>query len=221
MTRTEMLGFNTLWIYTALKHEIHCTYLILVSIPSEFTLLSNQPVNLDTWNKVSIPSEFTLLSNRLQLVQFIRGVSIPSEFTLLSNTCAGMPKKCKFQYPLNLHCSQTTCFACVIFSGFNTLWIYTALKHEIHCTYLILVSIPSEFTLLSNQPVNLDTWNKVSIPSEFTLLSNRLQLVQFIRGVSIPSEFTLLSNTCAGMPKKCKFQYPLNLHCSQTETFVY
>ena len=100
------IGFNTLWIYTALKLNAHSTLFFVVSIPSEFTLLSNR-----------IP--VTVISNT---------VSIPSEFTLLSNTKVVLAALSRFQYPLNLHCSQTIscnyCFSC----SFNTLWIYTALK---------------------------------------------------------------------------------------------
>ena len=38
----------------------------IVSIPSEFTLLSNSAQMLDSERKVSIPSEFTLLSNKVK-----------------------------------------------------------------------------------------------------------------------------------------------------------
>ena len=70
---------------------------------------------------VSIPSEFTLLSNvdRIEWGGFV--VSIPSEFTLLSNAVTFGWKKVWFQYPLNLHCSQTIGQQIFLFVGFNTL----------------------------------------------------------------------------------------------------
>ena len=56
----------------------------------------------------------------------------------------------------------------------------------------------------------------VSIPSEFTLLSNIPWNIPIPVPVSIPSEFTLLSNNRLPSGVKFEFQYPLNLHCSQT-----
>ena len=126
---TSGFSFNTLWIYTALKHVVNTnknknvsipsefTLLsnsttpvltwLLVSIPSEFTLLSNSITLAPTWLLVSIPSEFTLLSNNVSIIAIICVVSIPSEFTLLSNSLDDYVKARGFQYPLNLHCSQT------------------------------------------------------------------------------------------------------------------
>ena len=56
----------------------------------------------------------------------------------------------------------------------------------------------------------------VSIPSEFTLLSNINRCTFSYTTVSIPSEFTLLSNNKDFLAYASEFQYPLNLHCSQT-----
>ena len=56
-----------------------------VSIPSEFTLLSNNDFGHKNHPLVSIPSEFTLLSNAKSGLTNSMIVSIPSEFTLLSN----------------------------------------------------------------------------------------------------------------------------------------
>ena len=57
---------------------------------------------------VSIPSEFTLLSNLYSARSAMLSVSIPSEFTLLSNLFSTVFLIGMFQYPLNLHCSQTS-----------------------------------------------------------------------------------------------------------------
>ena len=143
-----------------------------------------------------------------------------------------------FQYPLNLHCSQTIPLAQNFRRCFNTLWIYTALKPwniyiradtvSIPSEFTLLsnlantinpdaeVSIPSEFTLLSNYLCGYSTRGNVSIPSEFTLLSNYRIVLLDNGSVSIPSEFTLLSNISGGNNVALRFQYPLNLHCSQT-----
>ena len=147
-----IIGFNTLWIYTALKQfcwadgaknvSIPSEFTLLsnnstegrnamaVSIPSEFTLLSNTFSYLGKGNVVSIPSEFTLLSNRFDWLRRQINVSIPSEFTLLSNHEIDDIFIPLFQYPLNLHCSQTKPVLLIVQKGFNTLWIYTALKHK-------------------------------------------------------------------------------------------
>ena len=122
----------------------------------------------------------------------------------------------QFQYPLNLHCSQTRYSILRILKSFNTLWIYTALKRAWPSTEYCIVSIPSEFTLLSNTCAGMPKKCKVSIPSEFTLLSNKNRRYISTSTVSIPSEFTLLSNPVIYGKKGIKFQYPLNLHCSQT-----
>ena len=71
--------------------------------------------------KVSIPSEFTLLSNFHPSSSNLAKVSIPSEFTLLSNLCGIIVQFDLFQYPLNLHCSQTATLNYISVIGFNTL----------------------------------------------------------------------------------------------------
>ena len=53
---------------------------------------------------------------------------------------------------------------------------------------------------------------------KFTLLSNTLVFWTHGFIVSIPSEFTLLSNRYACQRITNVFQYPLNLHCSQTRS---
>ena len=156
-----------------------------------------------------------------------------------SQTSIGSVSKLyRFQYPLNLHCSQTMYDDFTFLKSFNTLWIYTALKQSHIIKNIIVVSIPSEFTLLSNKSSFIIFRVSVSIPSEFTLLSNTQIQGDYTLLVSIPSEFTLLSNkspfkilrasvsipsefTLLSNQHKLKrffqqFQYPLNLHCSQT-----
>ena len=150
VSSSMLICFNTLWIYTALKLFYHSYKIVDASIPPEFTLLSNAPLEKCLQSLASIPSEFTLLSN---------GYFV--------NTQPGL-----LQYPLNLHCSQTESELCRFRLSFNTLWIYTALKPVAHELRHLWASIPSEFTLLSNE-----------------------------------------------FPKQIKIdrlQYPLNLHCSQT-----
>ena len=127
----SLYGFNTLWIYTALKlyadtDSIHCGFNTLWI----YTALKPCPLAIDVWI-----------------------VSIPSEFTLLSNLCVLYTCPREFQYPLNLHCSQTRTPVFALISCFNTLWIYTALKQVACKSFFKMVSIPSEFTLLSNSVV--------------------------------------------------------------------
>ena len=211
-----LICFNTLWIYTALKHFSDSPSVSPVSIPSEFTLLSNKETKNKEKETVSIPSEFTLLSNAWLTMFCVMG----------------------FQYPLNLHCSQTVsrcnmdnirfntlwiytalkhlsalswapdcfntlwiytalkhhCFISCQCGSFNTLWIYTALKPVFSRLAFFAVSIPSEFTLLSNYTI-LQTARKGGFNTLwiYTALKPSMELQSGFL-VSIPSEFTLLSN---------------------------
>ena len=81
-----------------------------------------------------------------------------------------------------------------MFRRFYSLRIYTTLKRTRVALRLHCVSIPYEFTLLSNP-------------------SSRV-IMPFL--VSIPYEFTLLSNACPFSWLYCTFLFPTNLHYSQT-----
>ena len=132
-----------------------------------------------------------------------------------------MPKKCKFQYPLNLHCSQTYFSYTRQRPSFNTLWIYTALKLE--CSNGLFTKCFN--TLWIYTALKQDVVVKVTLTGFNTLwiyTALKLLLVIIVRSeVSIPSEFTLLSNHTEHNAKQTKFQYPLNLHCSQTNLVFY
>ena len=187
--------FNTLWIYTALKlisgkvailHRFN-TLWIYTALKLSFSLICSLPCFNTLWIYTALKRRASTSNGFL--------VSIPSEFTLLSNKRHGKKPPIGFQYPLNLHCSQT------LFRP---------------CYRRFFVSIPSEFTLLSNPKRIKGGVILVSIPSEFTLLSNQSMGKDYMEQVSIPSEFTLLSNKSAIWTYRARFQYPLNLHCSQT-----
>ena len=124
--------------------------------------------------------------------------------------------KSLFQYPLNLHCSQTTIALLLLYAGFNTLWIYTALKQG-KCG----VDIPLGFntlwiyTALKHRPAVFIYKLRFNTLWIYTALKP-LEVIEWCPKVSIPSEFTLLSNCSRDTPGRFQFQYPLNLHCSQT-----
>ena len=121
-----------------------------------------------------------------------------------------------FQYPLNLHCSQTTGTAQWRNLSFNTLWIYTALKPLPFYNLGGYVSIPSEFTLLSN------TTGTVPSQGEFQYPLNLHCSQTFARPSIIWGRFQYPLNLHCSQTnyqtfyKQTTFQYPLNLHCSQT-----
>ena len=121
-------SLNTLWIYTALKQVCRRRYIVAVWIPSGFTLLSNYSSDLWKIRLVWIPSGFTLLSNIGLYCRLKVAVWIPSGFTLLSNKHQRKRVWSRFEYPLDLHCSQTRSHSQNAEVGLNTLWIYTALK---------------------------------------------------------------------------------------------
>ena len=102
------------------------------------------------------------------------------------------------------------------FAGLNTLWIYTTLKPFTPCGVPFFVWIPSGFTPLSNPQITLCSQVLVWIPSGFTPLSNYFNFCSFQFYVWIPSGFTPLSNRLI-LPTDCiLFEYPLDLHHSQT-----
>ena len=123
------MGFNPLWINTALKH-IFIRYLgSVVSIPYGLTLLSNKNSFKDGIQMVSIPYGLTLLSNQLKQGNLDSMVSIPYGLTLLSN---------RAHTPL-LHYIVSIPYGLTLLSNrisirfrqrksFNPLWINTALK---------------------------------------------------------------------------------------------
>ena len=210
------LSFNTLWIYTALKHI----------------------KGSDNWVYVSIPSEFTLLSNVQRNADVKRRFQYPLNLHCSQTWAGGGVLLWQFQYPLNLHCSQTEKFTMREDIGFNTLWIYTALKpgtseagtiagfntlwiytalkrHSIHNMKYTGFNTLWIYTALKRLYCTFPSLT-VSIPSEFTLLSNCCPAFSGNIKVSIPSEFTLLSNVKNSLSINSLFQYPLNLHCSQT-----
>ena len=117
---------NTLWIYTALKQDRQQIQERLVWIPSGFTLLSNYFCDVFITVFVWIPSGFTLLSNPSDLITYIPW----------------------FEYPLDLHCSQTRTVHTNWYLCLNTLWIYTALKLHLQPVPLPVVWIPSIYTAL-------------------------------------------------------------------------
>ena len=210
------MRFNTLWIYTALKRIIRAWRTMLCFNTLWIYTALKQVCSLLVWGIVSIPSEFTLLSNA-----WVQLVHTPW-----------------FQYPLNLHCSQTVPRSFSTFLSFNTLWIYTALKPESAwriCrfrfnTLWIYTALKPKIAwgigCMGFNTLWIYTALKLPTPSTrmptcfntlwiYTALKLRCQMQKFIysfntlwiytalklrsifcrySSVSIPSEFTLLSN---------------------------
>ena len=63
-----------------------------------------------------------------------------------------------------------------------------------HICRPVLVSVPYEITLLSNNIIAMIGISIVSVPYEITLLSNIIRVVCAVSKVSVPYEITLLSN---------------------------
>ena len=187
-------SFNTLWIYTTLKLSCVNVNDFPVSIPSEFTLLSNLKLVWLTGQQVSIPSEFTLLSNLCVIKKFIYMFQYPLNLHYSQTPLWSAWYYPLFQYPLNLHYSQTQGILVFEEVGFNTLWIYTTLKHSV-CIDCLLDCFNTLWIYTTLKPYSwFSLLSSVSIPSEFTLLSNKESNSIKVEKVSIPSEFTLLSN---------------------------
>ena len=153
----------------------------------------------------------------------------------------GMVYTCRnqFDYPLNLHISQTGSSKQQGGPRLIILWIYISLKRQASALGVSLVWLSFEFTYLSNKGDGIYLSESVWLSFEFTYLSNyrlaqnRLTLVwlsfeftylsnlseyrHLIREVWLSFEFTYLSNAICCVTIGIRFDYPLNLHISQTK----
>ena len=126
-----------------------------------------------------------------------------------------------FEYPLDLHCSQTRRYRYPAAWCLNTLWIYTALK-LIQIAHLLPPSLNTLWIYTALKPTEIvDCSVLVWIPSGFTLLSNHCTKHANDSGFEYP-----LDLHCSQTPKRsirnwAKFEYPLDLHCSQTRVYIY
>ena len=141
-----------------------------------------------------IPYEFALLSNQIRIWLHNSFVWFPYEFALLSNIFLLSDSEIPFDSPTNLHCSQTTLFACGVRSSLIPLRICTALKrgrkHKRSdrcliplriCTalkpilspeYLRRSLIPLRICTALKPNYGLNVRGVVWFPYEFALLSN-------------------------------------------------
>ena len=122
---------NTLWIYTTLKQD-HCFMYDLYSLNTLwiYTTLKRILRQIPRRSGLNTLWIYTTLKPDLSSRRISR-VWIPSGFTLLSNNEAVFRRWWKFEYPLDLHYSQTADTILSITTGLNTLWIYTTLKQSL------------------------------------------------------------------------------------------
>ncbi len=117
--------------------------------PTNLTLLSNFAYLAYTFSIVSIPYEFTLLSNTADVLIIADDVSIPYEFTLLKHTVAPCRQVPRF-YSLRIYTTQTA----IPCTKKNTEFLFPTNLHYFKLPSSrikpLYVSIPYEFTLLSN-----------------------------------------------------------------------
>ena len=121
----------------------------------------------------------------------------------------------RFEYPLDLHYSQTRPFKPTYKSCLNTLWIYTTLK-LVYILLKILYSLTSGFTLLSNRGVVKEDSVLVWIPSGFTLLSNDTLAISGMSLFEYPLDLHYSQTSGETSLLIGRFEYPLDLHYSQT-----
>ena len=122
--------------------------------------------------------------------------------------------------------------------GLIILWIYISLKHYCHSHFRQQVWLSFEFTYLSNTSTLAAIAFFVWLSFEFTYLSNLRPLIPEMKMVWLSFEFTYLSNwsfwknspncvwlsfeftylsnKCSKIGRRWRFDYPLNLHISQT-----
>ena len=125
----------------------------------------------------------------------------------------------EFDYPLNLHISQTNVVKLGEGEGLIILWIYISLKLDRLLGGEIKVWLSFEFTYLSNTSSAMTIWYSVWLSFEFTYLSNTQK--SFPKGLMFDYPLNLhISQTSLGRNRPVRpFDYPLNLHISQTMSF--
>ena len=187
-------GLIILWIYISLKREGKTVDDADVWLSFEFTYLSNWDCSSLALLTVWLSFEFTYLSNSNVKVNGIAFVWLSFEFTYLSNYSTTAPWVWQFDYPLNLHISQTsiiktyTAGSLIILwiyislkhrrrlvrgqIGLIILWIYISLKHLLKVIFVVKVWLSFEFTYLSNFVGPTDHGQDVWLSFEFTYLSN-------------------------------------------------
>ena len=90
-------------------------------------------------------------------------------------------------------------------------------NQKCHILGLISVWLSFEFTYLSNGLCQIVLVCAVWLSFEFTYLSNKLGFTKQFLSVWLSFEFTYLSNNIDDRAVDIKFDYPLNLHISQTQ----
>ena len=121
-----------------------------------------------------------------------------------------------FDYPLNLHISQTLLSFAFQTAGLIILWIYISLKptsintRDENGLIILWIYISLKLKLLEEfaKLCLIILWIYISLKLD-RLLGGEIK-------VWLSFEFTYLSNTQKSFPKGLMFDYPLNLHISQT-----
>ena len=138
--------------------------------------------------------EFTYLSNSDARTESATAVWLSFEFTYLSNGRAKPWMTPTFDYPLNLHISQTIQQQHPEYDSLIILWIYISLKRQKLHRRLLSVWLSFEFTYLSNEHYqNLHS-----------------------RKFDYPLNLHISQTPSAACSWPDWFDYPLNLHISQT-----
>ena len=196
----------------------------LVWLSFEFTYLSNGCPHARGKLPVWLSFEFTYLSNgRLCRAKDIH-VWLSFEFTYLSNWSLLNMYSATFDYPLNLHISQTVTRVRTVSAGLIILWIYISLKPDrlpgrrSDCLIILWIYISLKRTAdvelgfssliilwiyisLKHWAEKGRTW-KVWLSFEFTYLSNCPACPLLRSAVWLSFEFTYLSNPSAKNMRK-------------------
>ena len=187
--------FNTLWIYTALKLCDAIHHVQWVSIPSEFTLLSNQLGIIGDIFKFQYPLNLHCSQTLNQAITYTSTFQYPLNLHCSQTAFSSSFITPLFQYPLNLHCSQTKERDIMSCKCFNTLWIYTALKQQkLYDSYGFCFNTLWIYTALKQRRTSYRSGS----------CFNTLWI------------YTALKHHDTKFDSGLQFQYPLNLHCSQT-----
>ena len=187
-------GLIILWIYISLKREGKTVDDADVWLSFEFTYLSNWDCSSLALLTVWLSFEFTYLSNSNVKVNGIAFVWLSFEFTYLSNYSTTAPWVWQFDYPLNLHISQTAKTTPEIIISLIILWIYISLKHIVCYDDMIFRLIILWIYISLKHPEKLSEGLNVWLSFEFTYLSNVSGAKPSSPTVWLSFEFTYLSN---------------------------
>ena len=165
----------------------------------EFTYLSNVILYRICGKKVWLSFEFTYLSNRSRKLTRWEQFDYPLNLHISQTLVGLLHLFLRFDYPLNLHISQTKRRLNSSLNSLIILWIYISLKQRNHPQLSVRSLIILWIYISLKHPEQVMIGTQVWLSFEFTYLSNSWSLNVSRSTVWLSFEFTYLSNRSASV----------------------